>query len=753
MQANPVQFHPTIDTDPGYGQLLAVLIRRKFWLLGVLIGAIGVGALYTMRQEPTYISAMQLLVEPNYQGKQNNQQGLENEFSDTSVEVDSATQISLMQSSNLLRKAMEKLQLKYPEIDPNNPGSVGKFKGSVSVSQVAQNTGGKKAAETKIFQVTYTDNDPLRTQDVLKAVQTVYLDYNREQQQQRLIKGLAFVNQQLPQIKGKVRDAEAALEQFRRDRQLIDPELQAKIQAESLNRIQQERQTNQAQLQELQGRYRTLQRQISLSSQEALVASRLSQSARYQTLLNELQKTELLLVQQRLRFKDGTDFVQQLLDQRQKQQNLLQTEVRNVLGNNFTLADLGNDGLMTKGQLGGLDVSLAGELVGAEVSLKAAEARAQSLAITEQQIRNELKQFPKLLAEYGRLQPEVDLSRETLKQLLKAQQDIGLEIARGGFDWQIVEEPQPGFKTGPSLMKNLLLGAVAGLLLGGAAAFVRESADDAIHSVDDLSKQTRVPLLGMMPQLSLSIHGDEDEAPLLRLPLAKQPALQPAIPQVLQWQPFRESLDLLYQNIQLLGARDPFKSLVVTSALTGEGKSTLMLGLAISAARLHQRVLLIDADLRRPSLHKLLNLPNDQGLSTLLANDAPLPSHLNPQNSNLRSNISVITAGPIPSDPAKLLSSKRMRDVMTTFEQAYDLVLLDAPPVLGMVDAMLVASCCRGVVMVGRIDRVTRSNLTQATGMLSKLNIIGVVANGANYHLGSNKNYQLKQRKTSVFST
>jgi len=168
---------------------------------------------------------------------------------------------------------------------------------------------------------------------------------------------------------------------------------------------------------------------------------------------------------------------------------------------------------------------------------------------------------------------------------------------------------------------------------------------------------------------------------------------------------------------------------VVTSTLPGEGKSTLVFGLALSAARLHQRVLLIDADLRRPSLHQQLNLPNQQGLSTLLSGDATLP---NPHRISLSgSNIDVLTAGPTPTDPVKLLSSPRMGELMRAFEQTYDLILLDTPPVLGMVDAIQIASFCSGVVMVGRLDRVTQSELMEATAMLSQLNVIGVVANGA----------------------
>jgi uncharacterized protein involved in exopolysaccharide biosynthesis len=514
MNVTQIGFNPTTESDAGYGQLLQVLLRRRWWLLGGLVTSIAVAGTLSLFQAPVYISFMQLLVEPNYQGKsQMGGQRLENEFADSNIQLDNATQINLMRSTGLLKRAMALLQTEYPQFDPEDPNSVNGFKGAINIQQITQRSG-RDTVETKIFQVTYIDDDPIKTQRVLAALQKVYLDYNLEQQKQRLVRGLSFVNEQLPQIKQQVEQAEKALKDFRESQELIDPELQARGQVEALNTIQQQQQVNLAQLQELRSRFGNLQNQVAMSPQQAVLASRLSQSARYQNMLNEIQKTELTLEQQRLRFKDGTAFVDQLQEQRQRQLGLLQAEVRRVLGGSV---DAGGEGLLTQGQLGGLDVTLVGQMVEAQVALNSAQARFMSLAGTEQQLREELKRFPSLLAEYGRLQPEVDLNRETLKQLLKAQQEIGLEIARGGFDWQVVEEPQLGAKSGPGTMRNLLIGAVVGLMLGGIAAFAREAADDAVHSSDDLKKQVPVPLLGMVPELAL----DGDEQPALNLPFQK----------------------------------------------------------------------------------------------------------------------------------------------------------------------------------------------------------------------------------------
>jgi polysaccharide biosynthesis transport protein len=723
------------EPEMGYGQILSVLWRRKLWLVGGMALSLGLAAYVTTKQKPSFISTMQLLVEPNYQGKQSsNSDRLKSEFSDPNVEVDPVTQIKLMQSSEILQKAMAVVQKDYPEFDPESPASVAKFKQAISVSQITGVSGETKKAGTKIFQITYQDQDPEKTQQVLAALGETYKEYNRDQQRKRLDRGLEFVTRQLPVVKQELQRSEAKLETFRASQDIIDPELQAKSQMDALNRVLQELQTTAGQIKDLQSRYVNLQSQVGASTQEALLASRLSQSARYQSLLGEIQKTELELVQQRLKFKDKAPFVQKVIDQRQRQLGLLQDEAQRALGDQVGQLPVGE--LLNQGQLGALDVTLVNQYVETQSGLQAAQGRYQLLQAAESDIRSQLRRFPQLLAEYGRIQPEVELNRASLRELLKAKQEIGIEMARGGFDWQVVESAQLGAQMGPNLMRNLLLGGVAGLMLGGLAAFAREAGDDSVHTLADLKTPMPLPLLGIMPDLGALNGGANRRA----LPLAGalsgflgggEAQTSPSFQDMLQWRPFREALDLLYQNLQMMGNADPLKSLVVTSALAGEGKSTLALALAISAARLHQRVLLIDADLRNPSLHQLLNIPNSHGLSTLLASGADIPTQMTGNATDLRSNISVLTAGPTPSDPAKLLSSKRLQDAMRVFEQNYDLVILDAPPVLGMVDAMLAANSCEGVVMVGRMGRVTRTEFTQAIAMLSKLNILGVVGNGA----------------------
>jgi capsular exopolysaccharide synthesis family protein len=460
-------------------------------------------------------------------------------------------------------------------------------------------------------------------------------------------------------------------------------------------------------------------------------------------LLTEIQKTDLAITQQRLRFTDDSPIIEKLLLQRAEQLNLLQAEGQRALAGNSAQLNGTGESLLKEGQLGESDLKSASKLLELQTTLEGLAARDQVLIKKQQQLRAELDRFPKLLAKYSRLQPELQVKRETLQQLEKARQELSLEIARGGFEWQVVEAPKPGEIAGPKKIQTILVGAIVGLFLGGAAAFVRDMLDDSVHSSDELKQQVSLPLLGTTPELpqakksksllklplgKAEVSVDGMSEPIIKQPFGKPQGLAPWTIEVIHSPPDWESLDLIYKNIQLQNSVSAFSSLMITSALAGEGKSTIALGLAISAARLHQRVLLIDADLRQPTLHQHLNLPNEYGLSTLLESDAtvPIPSSLH--SSDLY--IDILTSGPIPTDPVSLLSSSRMKELMAAFEQTYDLVLLNAPPVLGMVDALLAASYCQGVVFIARIDGVTKTALTEAITMLNKLNMIGVIANG-----------------------
>jgi polysaccharide biosynthesis transport protein len=715
---NPNYLKNESDIDLGYGQLFNILLRRRFWFLSVFLGVISMSAIATLIMKPTYESRMQLLVEPNlvdYSERETltgEQQPIQ--WSQSRLNVDYATQLTLMRSPEFLEKAVALLRPEYPDLEAED--LITKF----TLTQAVEDD-----INTRIFQAVYIDSDEVKAQKVLQAMQQVYQDYNIQQENLRLTQGLAVIERQLPAARKNYLQAEAALERFRRRKNLINPEQQATALTEELNTVSKERAIIRAHYQAIQARYNDLQQQLAISPKEALISSRLSESTRYQNLIKEFQTTELTLAAQRAIYTNSSPVIQNLVEKRQNELALLEKELDEILPSQNLKSKIQNP--LREGQLGETELVLVGKLADAHTELKSLAARDRSLLQTEQQLRTQLNQFPNLIAEYDRLQPEVEIQRESIKQLLSAQQQLTLELARGGFKWKIVEAPQFGEKIAPSLKISLLLGAVIGLFLGGIAAFIREATDDKIHSVEQIKQAIDLPVLASIPALlPLNKATKKERIPLLEM---------------LNWLPFRESTDLIYQNIQLLNATSNLKSILVTSAQDEEGKSTLALGLALSAARFRKKVLLIDANLRCPSLHEQLNLPNQEGLSTLLSSlDIPKPRRL----FILGLTIEVLTAGTNPDDPVKLLNSQRFGKLMSHFEQNYDLVLLDAPPILGIpeynpalqqtrvgtVDVLQVASLCRGILLVTRMNQIAKSELIRAREMLGHFNAIGVVANG-----------------------
>ena len=193
---------------------------------------------------------------------------------------------------------------------------------------------------------------------------------------------------------------------------------------------------------------------------------------------------------------------------------------------------------------------------------------------------------------------------------------------------------------------------------------------------------------------------------------------------------FLEAFRSLYTNIHLLSAGTAIRSLLVSSAVAGDGKSTVALHLAATAAAVGQRVLLVDADLRCPQLHAKLGLPNVRGLGDAISTDMSLNDAI--QRAPNQDNLFVLTAGHIPPDPIKLLSSKKMHYLMEQFQAFFDLVIYDTPPLAGLADTHLIAAHTDATIMVVQIGKTDRSQVRKVLEELkiSGASVLGVVANG-----------------------
>ncbi|BAB77583.1 GumC family protein [Anabaena sp. FACHB-709] len=706
-----------------FRNLTKILLRRRFIVLGVSCMVISATSFTAITNKPTYKSQMQILVSPNV----SEEVGITNNNIDIPISIEQySVQKNLMQSSKLIDKVVNLLSFDYPNITKEN--ILGKTENSenspLKVTQLETNKGAKQVL-SPVFEISFQDNDPLKTKKVLLALQKVYQDYNLERRQERFNQGLAFINARLPVIKQQLRQAERKLEQFRKKHNLLDPELQSQVLIKSLTKTQEQLQLTRTQLQDINSRYQNLEERITEASQKALVSMRLAQSSRYKTLTSELQKTEQSLAKEQLRYTDDSPIVQSLKQQRRSQLTLVRQELKRLT------AELKTQTTPEPEQLVGVDPNLVEEFVQVQTTALGLIANEKSLRESEQRIRSELSKYPSLIAEYQRLLPEVETQRKTLEQMLQAQQSMGMKIAHGGFDWLVLEEANLGTYVGNDRFWLVFVGMITGPILGVVLALIWGMRHRIIHSAQDLQKVSNLRLLGTVPKLAPRTM--EKRLPNLSWLGGRNLTESEEVGN--SWLPCHETLDMVYQNTQILKYPFPFKSMMVTSALPGEGRTTLAMGLAASAAHMHRRVLLIDANLRSPKLHKILQLSNDWGLSLLLLDETntEVQDYIQP----IHPSIDILTAGPTPEDAVELLSSQRLKDLIELFEETYDLVLIDAPPILGTVDGRIVASYCHGIMMVGRIGWVTQTELTQAVEILNSLNLVGIIANDmSSYHKG-----------------
>jgi len=679
-----------------------------------------VTSLIAITTKPTYQSYMQILVSYNLDefssANKIEKQTAKNLNEQQLSSIDYNSQIKLMLSGKLLQKAVNLLHADYPQItveDIYSDSKTGNIS-SLTLTQLPVDSGSNQNLN-QVFLLSFIDRDPLKTKRVLQALQKVYYDYNIDQKNQRMNQGLAFVNNRLPQLQKDVLKAEKKLEQFRKQNNLIDPVLQSKILLQSLADIQKQRQKTRAQLQEVQARYNSLEQAIASSNQNKKTINDSIESSQYQTLISELNKTENALTQARVLYTEKYPTVQQL---KQKQQIII-----------TLLQQQGQNGAITINSKLQSPVPIIPkeehDLTQLKMTALGLIANDNDLAKSEREIRYQLSKYPNLITEYQNLSSNVEIYQKTLEQLLQVQHSLGVKISQEGFNWQTLKEPALGIHIGNRRWLLIIGGVLIGPIIGLLAALIWEKFNHAIFYAQDLQKLTNVQLLGSVPRLGKG--QDSWTSKLQYIGRNRQKNVDIYNQTSIKQLPIHETLDIIYQNIQILNNSLPLKSLMLTSALPGEGKTTLALGLGASAARMHQRVLVIDANLRSPSLHKTLGITNDWGLSLLLVDDINTSFHNYIQP--IHPAIDVLTAGPIPEDAVNLLSSERMQELMDLFVQSYDLVLIDAPSVLDTVDGRIVASLCNGIVMVGRIGKVTPNKLMQATEILSKLNLIGIVGN------------------------
>ncbi|PZF78779.1 hypothetical protein DK847_02995 [Aestuariivirga litoralis] len=366
-----------------------------------------------------------------------------------------------------------------------------------------------------------------------------------------------------------------------------------------------------------------------------------------------------------------------------------------------------------RSQISELDEQLAQAVRSVKADIKSSyEAARVSVAMLEaelQKTKDTLVEQRNRSIQYNILQREVDTNRQLYDGLLQRYKEIGVAGGIGTNNVSFVDKAdRPNNPAYPKIPRNLLIGLLAGLVLGCMVAYGLDFLDETFKVPEDVEKETGLPVIGVVPLPKAGMTLDES----LRDHRS----------------PISEAYRSLRTSLQFSTPQGLPTSLMITSSNPSEGKSTTAIGIADTFGKMGMKVLLIDSDLRKSSLHKRLQLRNERGLSNYLIGGIEAADTL--QVTPMQ-NVFAITSGPLPPNPAELLSGPRMADLVRAAGDAYDIVIVDGPPIIGLADAPLLAGATQATLLLVSANSTRKRTFRIAVRRMQvvRANIIGTVLN------------------------
>jgi exopolysaccharide transport family protein len=685
-------------------EYMRVLIKRKWMLLGVVAGIFMVVAVATLRQTPVYEAVGQIVV--------NKADSNLMTFTDSGPVMDYYdptdldTEVLVLQSDLLALQVIRQLNLdKRPEFgghsDPKQPNLVadplqtdsshlsallGGFRGNLRVALVPN---------TRIIEIHYTSPDPQLAAGAVNTLAATYVEQNYKTKFESTMQASDWLSKQLVDLQMKVETSQEKLVRYQKEHEILGTDEKQNIITEKLGELNKEMTAAESDRMQKEAVYRQTQ-----SNDPEAVAAAIDAGSGGATLLDRLRDQEASLKIQvadlSTRFGPSYPKITQINNQLKEIEHQLQSETNK-----------GVDHL--KGQY------------------MAALQREEMLRGSFEKQKQEANKLNESAIEYSILKRDLDSNRTLYEGLLEKLKEAGVTAGLRSNNFRIINAARvPTSPSEPNIPRNLTFALVLGVISAISLAFLLESMDNTVRTPEQAQALSCLPSLGMIPLGSKSAsYGVTGK----RLALT---ASQEVVEMVTQSRPqsqMAESYRALRTSLLLSNLGAPPKVIMVTSARPQEGKTTTSINTAIVLAQKGVRVLLIDADLRRPSIHKTLGMGPRSGLSNVLTGSASLQQTV--ATSPILPNLFIMPAGTPPPNPAELLASSNMRDLLEELREQFDHIVIDTPPTLSVTDAVVLSPRADATILVIRSGQTTKQALRRARDILMQVNahVAGVLLN------------------------
>jgi succinoglycan biosynthesis transport protein ExoP len=569
------------------------------------------------------------------------------------------------------------------------------------VSMVAGGLQAEQVKETRTLKVTFTHTDPVICAAVANGVAQDFIDQNFETKTERFTSASKWLDTTTRELMAKVERAEQDLTDYTKAHNIFATEGKETLTTDKLSRLHD------------QATRTETDRILKQSVYEVVKAGHMSElpaafsDPKITTLQTKLDELRARLEQLSLKF--GQEHPQ-IVDAK------LQIKI-------------------TEGQLDSsrkaLEEKLKGEYelaVRDEASLKASLERAKGEAVKQNQDA----------IQYNILKTEVDTAKSMYTEFLNKTNQAKVEVAQQHNNMRLIQPARtPGGPVGPGRLRSIIIGLFLSLIAGVGLAYFLEYLDNTIKTVEDISRYVQLPALGVIPALASAskrkLNGGKRVRNLIvGRESSREPRDFPLASDSLAVFDNRSSAAEAYRVVRtsmlLSAAGSPPKTILVTSGQAGEGKTTTVVNTAISLAQLGSSVLIIDCDLRRPATHRIFGVESEHGLSSYLSTDVQIDGLI--QKLQIP-NLSLLPCGPIPPNPAELISSARMKDLLKLMAGRYDHILIDSPPLINVTDPVILSTLVDGVIMVVHGGKSPRTIVQRARQELQGVGakIFGVVLN------------------------